>query len=96
MQTLTYLHLAVMGVVFVVWAWHMMRLLMRLTRRSADRLAETGGGYFTWVGHSLSVFGEATRSDEDRALRRRLIWLGLVLMALVALGPVIAARGGTG
>lgn len=91
MTTLNTVHLAVLGLVFLVWVVAMFRMLWRLTRRSMERLDETGGGYFTWMGHSLRAFRGFLTSEEDRRERRRLLLLTAVLFAFVVLGPVMVA-----
>lgn len=88
MPILQTLYLLVIGVVFVVWSVLMFRMLWRLTRRSLDKLDRSGGGYFTWVGHSLSCFGEAATSRSDRPMRRQLMWWTLAMIALIAFYPL--------
>ena len=87
------IHFIATGIVFVAWAFHMFLMLFRLTRRSLDKHASTGGGYFTWVGHSLRSFGEAATSEQDRKMRLRILWLGLILLVLIGLTPWVAGLG---
>ncbi|QGX99637.1 hypothetical protein EI983_15730 [Roseovarius faecimaris] len=82
------IHLIAMSLVFAFWAFLMFRMLWRLTRRSLDKQAKTGGGYFTWVGHSLRSFGEAATSAQDGPMRRQLLWVTLAMIALIALYPL--------
>lgn len=77
--------LVVMTLVFILWAVLMFRTLWRLTQRSRQRLEETGGGYFTWVGHSLRSFSGFLTSDKDRQDRRRILFVTLVLMLVILL-----------
>lgn len=93
MSGLQIIHSVVMGLVFLIWAFFMFRMLWALTRRSLDKQAKTGGGYFTWAGHSLGTFTDAATSDKDKKPRRKLILLTVLLMVLVGLSPVIAPIG---
>jgi hypothetical protein len=93
MTIIQIIHQITTGLVFTVWAYFMFRMLWRITRQSLDKQAKTGGGYFTWVGHSLRSFGEAATSERDHPERRRLIILTLVIVALIALGPIVASIG---
>ena len=91
MSALNLVTLIALGTIFVLWAFFMFRFLWRLTKRSADRLEQTGGGYFRWMGHSLGTFREAVTSDKDRRERRRLIALTVLLIAVVIARPMLLA-----
>jgi hypothetical protein len=93
MTFLQLVHLGAMGLTFLVWAFFMFQMLFRLSRRSIMKNAENGGGYFAWVGESLRSFRDAATSQEDRSLRLRILWSGLILMILIGLGPVVAQLG---
>jgi hypothetical protein len=69
--------------VFILWAAAMFHMLWRLTKRSRERLAQTGGGYFKWVGHNLTVFADFFTSEEDRPARNRLFILTGLLFAII-------------
>lgn len=84
--------LGVMAVVFLAWAVCMFQMLWQMTRRSADRLNETGGGYFTWAGHSLSSFFAFFRAPEYRAQRRRLLILTLLMIAIIVARPFLLEK----
>ena len=84
--------LAVSTLIFVIWAVAMFHMLWRLTQRSLERLEQTGGGYFTWVGHSLKEFFGAVTSDKDRAMRRRILILTGLLILSIALHSYVVTR----
>jgi hypothetical protein len=84
--------LTVLTLIFVIWAAAMFHMLWRLTKRSLDRLDETGGGYFTWVGHSLKEFLGAVTSDKDRSMRRRILILTGLLILSIALHSYVVTR----
>ncbi len=75
--------LILMSLVFLVWAFEMFRMLFRISRRADEKLNETGGGYFTWAGHSVSSYAEFFTSDKTRPHRRRLIALTILLFAVI-------------
>ena len=79
MTIVNLISLIVMGVVFVLWAVTMFTALWQITRRSLDDLKQTGGGYFTWAGHSLRGFRGFLTSDNDKRARRRILILTLLL-----------------
>ncbi|WP_371227571.1 hypothetical protein [Roseovarius sp. 2305UL8-3] len=89
MTTATLIYLSLNTVVFVIWAFFMFRMLWRVTRVSLDRQAETGGGYFTWVGHSLNSFFAFFRDEAYKFERRRLILLSVLVMALTIAQPFL-------
>ena len=83
--------LTVLTLIFVIWAVAMFHMLWRLAKRSLDRLEQTGGGYPTWVGHSLKIFLGALTSDKDRAMRRRILILtGLLILSIAAHAYVVS------
>lgn len=84
--------LGVLTLIFVIWAGAMFHMLWRLNKRSIDRLNETGGGYPTWVGHSLRVFFGAVTSDKDRRMRRRILILTGLLVLSIATHSYIVTR----
>ena len=84
--------LGAMTLIFVIWAGAMFHMLWRLNKRSSQRLEETGGGYPTWVGHSLKVFFGAVTSDKDRRMRRRILILTGLLILSTAIHTYIVTR----
>ncbi|KZY39081.1 hypothetical protein A3731_13565 [Roseovarius sp. HI0049] len=93
MTLLNAISLAVMTLLFLLWVGLMARMLLRLTRRSMDRLNQTGGGYFTWMGHSLHSFGNFAISAADKAERRRLLLVTALLFASIVVRPILFAAG---
>jgi len=73
-----------MSLVFLAWAAAMFRTLWRLGKRSAEAHERTGGGYFTWAGHSLRVYAEFLTSDKDRRERRLILFLTLLQILVIA------------
>jgi hypothetical protein len=84
--------LGVLTLLFVIWAAAMFHMLWRLNKRSLDQLDQTGGGYPTWVGHSLRVFFGALTSDKDRRMRRRILILTGLLTLSIAVHSYIVTR----
>lgn len=89
MSPLNLTSLVVMTLLFVIWAVVMFSTLWRLTRLSMDRLNETGGGYFTWAGHSLAAFGAFLSSPDYKKERRRLLLLTALLFASIVARPLL-------
>ena len=85
--------LILMGIVFLVWVILMFRMLGRLTRQSMRELDRTGGGYFTWVGHSLKAFGGFFSDPSVTTERRQLIWVTILLMLIIMAQPIILGFG---
>ena len=81
-----------LAIVMIVWIFLMIRMLTRLTRQSMRALDQTGGGYFTWVGHSLTAFGGFWSDPSVATERRQLIWVTILLMLIVVGGPLLAVR----
>ncbi len=92
MTTGTIIYLSLMAGVFAVWAFFMFRMLWQMTRVSLDRQAETGGGYFTWVGHSLRSFFGFFREEQYRSERRRLTLLTIFMIAMIIAQPFMLSR----
>ena len=86
------LFLILMGLVFAAWTAAMFLALWRISKRSEEDLKRTGGGYFTWAGHSLRAYAEFLTSDKDRRERRRLLLLTLVMFAVIAGFVLLAPR----
>ena len=84
--------LAVLTLIFVIWAAAMFHMLWRLNQRSLDRLDQTGGGYPTWLGHSLKEFLGAVTSDKDREMRRRILILTGLLILSIAVHSYVVTR----
>lgn len=82
------------GIVFAIWVFLMFRMLGRLTRQSQRELDRTGGGYFTWVGHSMRAFGGFFSDPSVATERRQLIWVTVLLMLMTVGQPLVMARGG--
>ncbi|MFN3210976.1 MAG: hypothetical protein ACE369_18645 [Roseovarius sp.] len=78
-----------MGLVFLIWAFEMFRMLLRISRHARDRTDESGGGAIDSVGHSLSAYGWFFTAPEPRAHRNRVIALTVLLMALVVARPLL-------
>ena len=94
MTTANLISLAAMGLVFLLWAAAMFYMLWRLTKRSHERLQQTGGGYFRWLGHNLTVFAEFFTSEEDRPARNRLFILtGLLFATILARAAMLPRLG---
>ncbi|MEQ9257606.1 MAG: hypothetical protein RIG84_00765 [Roseovarius sp.] len=89
MSTLNLVSLVVMGALFALWVVMMATTLFTITRRSMDRLNETGGGYFTWAGHSLSAFGAFLSAREYKRERRRLLLVTALLFASIVARPML-------
>ena len=85
--------LILMGIVFLVWVILMFRMLGRLTRQSMRELDRTGGGYFTWVGHSLKAFGGFFSDPSVATERRQLIWVTILLMLIIMAQPIVLGFG---
>ena len=85
--------LVLMGVVFVLWAFLMFRMLWRMTKQSMEALNETGGGFFTWVTHSLRAFGGFFSDPSVATERRQLIWVTVLLMLIIAAQPILLGLG---
>jgi len=89
MTTGTIVYLSLMAVIFAIWAFLMFRMLWQMNRDSLDRQAKTGGGYFTWVGHSLRSFFGYFREVQYKSERRRLILITVVMMTMIIAQPFI-------
>lgn len=89
MNTLNIVTLVLLAVLFLLWCFLMFRMLWQLTLRSRARLDETGGGYFTWVGHSLSTFRSFATSPEDKVERRRIYLVTALLVAAIIARPIL-------
>ncbi len=76
-------YLSLSAGVFAIWEFFMFRMLWQITRVSLDRQAETGGGYFTWVGHSLRSFFGYFREEQYKSERQRLFLLTTIMMAMI-------------
>ena len=85
--------LILIGIVFLVWVILMFRMSGRLTRQSMRELDRTGGGYFTWVGHSLKAFGGFFSDPSVATERRQLIWVTILLMLIIMAQPIVLGFG---
>ena len=92
MAPIAIVSLTVSTLIFVIWAAAMFHMLRRLNKRSLERLEQTGGGYPTWVGHSLKVFFGALTSDKDRRMRRRILILTGLLIVSIAAHTYVVSR----
>ncbi len=73
--------LALMGLVFVVWAAQSYRILFRFRAREAERTGRLFPGPFSM----LRQIGQWWRASEDRAERNRFLFLTFVLFAMIGL-----------
>jgi hypothetical protein len=84
--------LGLLILIALIWAAAMFHMLWRLNKRALGRLDETGGGYPTWVGHSLKTFLGAVTSGKDRGMRRRIVILTLLLALSIAAHSLVVSR----
>ena len=89
MSTLVTLLTTAMGLVFLVWAFEMFRMLFRISRRAKAKLGRSRGGYADWAGHSLTGYRWFFTAPDTRSHRNRVIVLTLLLMALVIARPLL-------
>ena len=92
MQPIQFALLSLMTLVFIFWVFLMFRMLWRLTKQSMDRLDETGGGYFTWAGHSMRAFSGFLTDPGVKNERRQLLIVTILLFAIIIAQPIILSR----
>ena len=86
--------LVLLALIFAFWVFLMFRMLTRMTRQSMRELDRTGGGYFTWIGHSLRAFGGFFSDPSFATERRQLIWVTILLMLAIVAQPIVLGRVG--
>jgi len=92
MTPAAFISLGLVGLMFLLWNAAMFHMLWTLNRRANERLNQTGGSYPAWATHSLKVFRHALTSDKDRPLRRRILWLSVLLALSIAGFTILQMR----
>ncbi len=80
--------LALMGVVFLIWAASMFSTLFLLRGRAEERT----GRAFAGPGAFLTEIGHWLRAPEDKLRRRNLGVLTLALVVMIATGAFLGGR----
>lgn len=79
--------LALMGVVFIAWAYFMIRMMLTLLPISMARRKTQGAGYFRSIAINLGVYRDFFSTAEHRPARRRVL-LTTVLLFVIIIGRI--------
>ncbi|ABD56940.1 hypothetical protein [Jannaschia sp. CCS1] len=82
------IRLVLQGLVFLLWAAMMFRMLFTVTQRSRDN----GGPDIPTVGGFTGQLSHWLRSEEDKSERKTLFFLTFVLIAMSLTNALAAAQ----